>query len=74
MVKSIREFQSETNKLPVFLKWPNDIYTTEFKIGGILCTSEYFKNEFHVISGIGLNVLNDEPTTSIQKLIREHAK
>ena len=39
------------------LKWPNDIYSSDKKIGGILCESKVKKNEIEkIVIGIGLNV------------------
>ena len=56
--------------LDVRIKWPNDIYANELKIGGILCQSVYREGAFHVIIGAGLNVNNAEPTTCLAALIQ----
>jgi len=40
-----------------FLKWPNDIFASNKKIGGILCESKIKNNQIEkMIIGIGLNV------------------
>lgn len=36
---------------PVRIKWPNDIYANQVKIGGILCQSEYRNGKFSVTTG-----------------------
>lgn len=47
------------NKLKV--KWPNDIYYDDYKVGGILIENILFSNILkHAIVGIGLNVNQDE--------------
>jgi BirA family biotin operon repressor/biotin-[acetyl-CoA-carboxylase] ligase len=41
----------------LFIKWPNDIYAGDSKIGGILINNEIMGQSFdHVIAGIGINV------------------
>jgi len=40
------------------IKWPNDIYYKNIKIGGILCHSSYSDGVYHVTNGIGLNLNN----------------
>ncbi|XP_061357958.1 biotin--protein ligase 1, chloroplastic-like isoform X2 [Gastrolobium bilobum] len=62
------------NGLPcidVKIKWPNDLYLNGLKIGGILCTSTYRSTKFNVSAGIGLNVNNEKPTTSLNTVLRE---
>lgn len=57
---------------PVFIKWPNDIYTRKDgklqKIGGILVTSSYDGGIFKVVVGCGLNVENSKPTVSLRQI------
>lgn len=62
----------ENRDLDVRIKWPNDIFTSDGKkLGGILCQSSYsHAGSFDITIGIGLNVDNDEPTTSINALLR----
>lgn len=39
------------------IKWPNDIYAGNKKLGGILISNEVMGNRFrHVVAGIGINV------------------
>ncbi|KAJ1334871.1 biotin-[acetyl-CoA-carboxylase] ligase [Batrachochytrium salamandrivorans] len=62
-------------KLPVRLKWPNDIYAQTQdgprKIGGVLITSEYHNGSFSLIVGCGLNVSNRKPTLCVNDLVRD---
>ena len=51
------------------IKWPNDIYVNQMKIGGILCQSICRDGVFHVVVGVGLNVNNSEPTTCLADLV-----
>ncbi|KAF8316761.1 class II aaRS and biotin synthetase [Clavulina sp. PMI_390] len=59
------------------LKWPNDIYsvkgTTDManglkKVGGVIVSTNFSGGEVDVTVGVGLNVLNDYPTTSLAQL------
>lgn len=67
-------------KLPVRLKWPNDIYAEDpntsaqgkkqfVKIGGILVNSSYSSGAYNLVVGIGLNTTNAAPTTSLNALL-----
>lgn len=67
--------------LQVSLKWPNDIYVAEKKLGGILCESEVNNSlqSPYVIIGVGLNInttLEDYPTElqSIVTTVREQTQ
>lgn len=51
--------------IPLRVKWPNDIYKGEDKIGGVLCEGVLCGNKFDVIVGVGLNITNREPTTCL---------
>mmetsp|Transcript_12765 Transcript_12765/g.50976 ORF Transcript_12765/g.50976 Transcript_12765/m.50976 type:complete len:281 (+) Transcript_12765:41-883(+) len=78
LVKGIRGMQKGMAELPVAMKWPNDIYvhgreSQTQKIGGILCQSEYVDGKFRVVTGVGINVANDEPSTCINQLIRQYS-
>lgn len=55
-------------RLGVKIKWPNDIYCDNLKLGGILCQSTYRDQKFHLVSGVGLNVDNRQPTTCVNEL------
>ena len=74
-------------KMPVKLKWPNDIYALSptatsnstpparedyVKIGGILVTSSYTASGgYTLVVGIGLNANNSAPTTSLAQLAQK---
>lgn len=57
--------------LNVRIKWPNDLYLDGLKVGGILCTSTYKSKKFNVSAGVGLNVDNDKPTTSLNSVLQK---
>jgi Biotin/lipoate A/B protein ligase family len=59
---------SQGTELGVRIKWPNDIYCGNLKLGGILCQTAYRDQKFHLVSGVGLNLDNPEPTTCINAL------
>jgi len=62
--------QSVGQDIGIKLKWPNDIfYSNKEKIGGVLCQSTYDGIIFKVVIGIGLNLLNEKPTTCISQII-----
>jgi len=42
------------------IKWPNDIYCDNYKIGGILTKTEILSKTAQVIVGVGLNVNSDQ--------------
>ena len=51
------------------IKWPNDVYATGMKLGGVLCQSAYRGGRFEVVVGVGLNLANRQPTTCVDALI-----
>jgi biotin--protein ligase len=53
----------------VQVKWPNDIYSSGVKIGGTLIHTTYQGNSFNVLTGVGINVSNAEPTTCINQIL-----
>lgn len=59
------------------IKWPNDLYCSNakhdsmVKVGGILCQSSYWQQQFVVTIGFGLNVSNAHPTRCTNDLFRE---
>ena len=67
--------------LPIKLKWPNDIYALSpgksdtsnpdayTKIGGILVNSHYNTESYIAVCGVGLNVSNTAPTTSLNAML-----
>ncbi|KAI6899106.1 putative biotin apo-protein ligase [Hortaea werneckii] len=85
IVSAIQAYEpsnSSYKKLPVKLKWPNDIYALDptipdgekekyIKIGGILVNSSYSGGDYTLVLGIGLNVANAAPTTSLSLLAKK---
>lgn len=55
--------------LDVRIKWPNDIYYAGVKIGGALIHTSWKTGKFCVLTGIGLNVSNSQPTTCLDDVI-----
>ncbi|WIA41073.1 hypothetical protein OEZ86_004707 [Tetradesmus obliquus] len=55
--------------LDVQIKWPNDIYYSGVKIGGALIHTTWTASKFSVLTGIGLNVSNSQPTTCLDDVI-----
>lgn len=57
--------------LDVQIKWPNDIYYNGVKIGGALIHTTWAASsqQFCVLTGIGLNVSNSQPTTCLDDII-----
>lgn len=57
--------------LEVQIKWPNDIYYSGVKIGGALIHTTFAgTQQFCVLTGIGLNVSNSQPTTCLDDIIQ----
>ncbi len=51
------------------VKWPNDIYASEQKIGGVLVESRLEGKEAVVNIGIGVNVSNAYPTVCLNSVL-----
>lgn len=76
IVAGIKTYDRGYEKLPVKLKWPNDIYArdpsqtseTYSKIGGILVSSSYAGGDYTLVIGIGMNVNNSRPSLSLSQL------
>ena len=76
IVQGIRNYAPGYSNIPVKLKWPNDIYAQlpgssnnpVVKIGGILVNSSYSGTGYSLVCGIGLNLSNALPTTSLNLL------
>ncbi|KAK8941023.1 hypothetical protein KSP39_PZI010076 [Platanthera zijinensis] len=58
-------------QIDVRIKWPNDLYLNGLKVGGILCTSTYTSKKFNISAGVGLNLDNDKPTSSLNAALQE---
>lgn len=77
IVRGIHAYAPGYERLAVKLKWPNDIYAQLpgsasnplVKIGGILVNSSYSGAQYDAVCGIGLNLDNPLPTTSLNSLI-----
>lgn len=54
--------------LPIKLKWPNDIYIDDKKLGGILCSSRPYNNKVLINCGIGINVCNNVSVVGATRL------
>jgi biotin--protein ligase len=76
IVQGIKDYAPGYDQIPVKLKWPNDIYAQLpgspanplVKIGGILVNSSYSGSSYDLVVGIGINVSNALPTTSLNQL------
>lgn len=53
---SVAEALETYPKIRIKIKWPNDLYYKELKIGGILVETESIKNKNFLVCGFGLNV------------------
>lgn len=53
------------------IKWPNDVYASGAKIGGVLCEAALRGGEFHVTVGVGVNVTNARPTTCLRNAVEQ---
>ncbi len=63
--------QESPQRLPIGIKWPNDIYAHgRIKIGGVLCQSSFSDGRFDICVGVGINVTNRSPTTCLVDLNR----
>ncbi len=60
-------------ELGLFVKWPNDIYVNDTKIGGVLVESQIQDRKISVNIGIGINVSNAYPTVSLHSILQENA-
>ncbi|KKA27259.1 hypothetical protein TD95_004097 [Thielaviopsis punctulata] len=80
IVEAIQSYDTGYGKIPVKIKWPNDIYAldpnpkegspTYVKVGGILATCSYCDGEYQIVLGIGVNTCNSRPTTSLNALLK----
>lgn len=58
--------------LDLGIKWPNDIYAKNTKIGGIIVNSHVQSTVVVCNVGVGLNLSNSSPTLCINDLINEY--
>jgi biotin-(acetyl-CoA carboxylase) ligase len=47
--------RKQNPSLSIQIKWPNDLWINQKKLGGILCESIPHQGKTHIIAGIGLN-------------------
>ena len=59
------------DKLPLRIKWPNDVLLDDIKVGGILCETVMVDQVFWVTLGIGINLFNDYPTASLNTALKK---
>ena len=81
IVAGIRSYDRGYDKLPVKLKWPNDIYALDpskdpkeksyTKIAGILVNSSYAGGDYTLVVGIGMNVNNNAPSVSLSQVAKK---
>ncbi|KAE9378399.1 class II aaRS and biotin synthetase [Stipitochalara longipes BDJ] len=78
VVEAVKSYGEGCNDVHIRLKWPNDIYVEDpatlgqnkfVKIGGILVQCSGDGKEYYLVVGIGFNVTNAAPTTSINHVI-----
>lgn len=80
-VMATKTYKPGWDKIPIKIKWPNDVYVEDEdevtrkpvmkKITGILVTSSYLPSppSFILTTGVGINLFNKHPTTSISALV-----
>jgi len=84
---SITHFtQGAHARLPIAIKWPNDVYylppsrpgseaqSVPQKVAGALIHTTWSRDRFNVVTGIGLNVSNSHPTTCINSIIDQQSQ
>lgn len=59
---------SETS---IRIKWPNDVFAKNVKIGGVLCEATLRGAEFHITVGVGVNITNAKPTACLREAVEE---
>ena len=58
--------------LEVGIKWPNDIYYgRQVKLGGVIAKSSFMGSQLSVTIGAGINLDNNLPTKSLNKIITD---
>lgn len=81
IVAGVKSYDKGYDKLPIKLKWPNDVYALDpsqskkeafTKICGILVNSSYSGGDYTLVVGIGINVNNSKPSVSLSQLARHY--
>ena len=55
--------------VPLKLKWPNDIYYSKIKMGGVVILSSVLRDVIIFNVGLGFNLDNAQPTLSLNQLL-----
>jgi len=72
VVDSVNTMDKGYESLDLRLKWPNDIYAGQHcKIGGVVVFTSIIGSSIHVNIGCGVNLSNEEPTKSINQMVKE---
>jgi BirA family biotin operon repressor/biotin-[acetyl-CoA-carboxylase] ligase len=60
--------------IPVYLKWPNDLIISQYKLGGILTETKVHEERItKAVIGVGINWVNPVPETGINlQTVREN--
>lgn len=85
MVEAVRGYGPGYQEMPIRLKWPNDMYasnpeydnssggTTDepeyLKVGGVIVNTTVIDGEHVLVFGLGINVFNVAPSTSINQIL-----
>ena len=56
------------------IKWPNDVYIDDQKVGGVICQTTYRDKSFRMVVGVGINVDNASPTFCINAALRNRSR
>ena len=73
-VHAIRR-QEEYKDIDIRIKWPNDVYYGKFaKLGGVIAQGTIVKDDLIITIGAGLNLNNENPTTSVNQVVVEKGK
>ena len=57
--------------VPLKVKWPNDIYYSNIKMGGVLILSNVSKDVMVVNVGLGFNLDNSKPTLCLNEILSD---
>jgi len=70
-LSAVHNLNTAFPSLDLKLKWPNDVYSAGgVKVGGVIVRSSVFKAKIQINVGMGLNLNNQEPTISVNSLIK----
>jgi len=73
-VHAIRRME-EYKDIDIRIKWPNDVYYGKIaKLGGVIAQGTIFKDDIIITIGAGINLNNENPTTSINQVVVEKGK